>query len=87
MRIIHIILAALAALVTGGMLAAAVYLAFVYPKTIAVWLDQGRALSEHQLRLADVGSYCSSHGLLIMPALFVGFVGSLVWLALVVTRK
>lgn len=71
-------LALLAVLVLAGV----VHLAFVFPKTISVWADEGRALSAAEQALANLSSFCVSFGLLLIPALLLTVVGCMVWAVL-----
>ena len=55
------------------------YLAFIFPKTMALWADQGRALSFAERSLANLSGLCQSYGLLLIPALLLVVVGGGVW--------
>lgn len=69
------VLGLLAVLALGGV----IYLAFVFPKTVAVWADEGRALSVAEQTLANLSSLCVAFGLFLAPALLLGVVGCAVW--------
>ena len=60
-------------------LAGVVYLSFVFPKTIEMWLDQGRRLSATEQTLADLSHLCTSFGLILIPCLLLGTIGFGVW--------
>ena len=75
------------ALLTGGIAGASMYLAFVFPKTLAVWENEGLTLSGFQILMANASSFCTHYGLLLLPVLLLGFLASLVWLILAVMTK
>ncbi|MBN2711885.1 MAG: hypothetical protein JXR97_05535 [Planctomycetes bacterium] len=66
--------------VTAGMLGAVIYLAFVFPKTIAEWENVGKELSVVEKLLAHSSQICSSLGIVLLPLLGLCFIGSLAWL-------
>jgi type II secretory pathway component PulF len=75
-------LSALAALVLVGV----AHLAFVFPKTMAVWKDEGRALSNVEQSLANLSGLCTSFGLLLIPILLLAVIGCGIW-AVVAGKK
>ena len=79
--------AAVLALIMGAMVSAVIYLAKVFPNTLAVWEEEARELSAAQVLMANVSIFCTSYGLLILPILLVGFSASLAWLILAVMKK
>ena len=81
------ILAAVLVLIMGGMAGAVIYLAFVFPKTLAIWDQEARALSMLQMFMANISSLCTHYGRLILPVFLLGFIASLVWLILTVMKK
>jgi type II secretory pathway component PulF len=60
-------------------LAGVAHLVFVFPKTLAVWADEGRALTIIEQTLANLSDLCKSLGLLIIPALLLAVVGCGIW--------
>lgn len=80
-------LAALLTLITGGMVGAVIYLAFIFPKILAVWEEEARTLSASQMLMANVSSFCTSYGRLILPIFLIDFFASLLWLILAVMKK
>lgn len=56
-----------------------VYLAYVFPKTMALWADDERALSTIEQTLAKLSSFCQSFGLLLIPALLLTIIGCVFW--------
>jgi type II secretory pathway component PulF len=60
-------------------LAGVAYLVFVFPKTLAIWADEGRALTIIEQNLANLSNLCASLGLLIIPALLLAVVGCGIW--------
>jgi len=61
---------------------AVIYLAFIFPKTLAVWADEGRALTITEQVAANLSDFCRSSGLILLPLLMVGIVGCAVWAAI-----
>jgi len=74
-------IAAVLAVLMFGALAAVVYLAFVFPKTLALWAEQGRPLSVAEQTIANLSMFCRSFGLFLFPLLLIVVVGSVVWAA------
>lgn len=65
---------------SGSLTAVAVYLAFVFPKTVAAWQQAGKSLSVVEVTLASVSHLCSQFGIIIIPILGLCFVASIVWM-------
>ena len=82
MKKIQSCVAAVLALFGVLALAGVIHLAFVFPKTVAVWADEGRALSVVQQALVNLSSLCKSLGLLLVPVLLLAIVGCGVWAVL-----
>lgn len=70
MRIIGGVLALLSSIALAGGL----YLAFVFPKTIALWQQQGMALSTVQKSLVLASRAFTGHGLMLFPLLAMGLI-------------
>lgn len=75
-------LATLASLVLAG----GIYLAFFFPKTLAGWKDEGRALSVAEQAAVNLSLFCQSSGLVLFPLLLAGAVGCAVWAAVAARR-
>jgi len=75
-------LAGILTLLTTAILATAGYLAFVFPKTVAIWEKEyeGRSLSALQILVGNASHFCVSYGMALLPLLLLGVLGSLVWL-------
>ena len=58
------------------------YLAFVFPRKLVVWEDQGRELSANEQVIAQLSSSCREHGILLISLLMAAAVGCGVWAAL-----
>ena len=69
------------AAISGAMGVFVVYLAFVFPKTIEAWQEQGVALSVIQNLLVESSRVCSSFALVILPILAIIFLGSCIYIA------
>jgi type II secretory pathway component PulF len=80
-------LATLLALVMILALTGSGYLAFVFPRTLDLWRDENRSLSVFQRLVAGASHFCQAYGFLILPALCLGFLGSLAWLAIASRRN
>ena len=63
-------------------LAGVAHLTFVFPKTMAVWADEGRPLSVVEQALANLSGFCTSFGLLLIPVLLLVVVGCGIWTVL-----
>jgi type II secretory pathway component PulF len=68
-------------------LAGVLYLAFIFPKTVALWADEGRALSGGEQTLANLGKICTSSGLILIPVLLLAIIGCAVWLVFATARE
>ncbi len=62
-------------------LAGVVYLIYIFPKTMELWIDEDRALSVAELTIARLSSACRSYGLFLIPVLLLAIVGCGVWAA------
>jgi len=56
-----------------------IYLALVFPRTIAVWADEGRSLPIIKRLLVEMSHFCRSFGLLLVPILLLAVVGCGIW--------
>ena len=59
---------------------AMIYLAFAFPKTVAVWADQGRQLTAVEVFIANLSNMVKSFGFPLLGLLTLLGVASLVWL-------
>ncbi len=62
------------------LMAAVLYFAFVFPKTVAVWSDQGKELSVIERFLALGSEICVAHLPAFLAILIPSCIVSLVWL-------
>jgi hypothetical protein len=69
------VLALISALVIAGVF----HLAFIFPRTVAVWSEEGRALSVVQTTLINLSNVCKSFGLLVIPVLLLILIGCSRW--------
>jgi type II secretory pathway component PulF len=79
MKRIHTYLAGILALISALVLAGVFHLAFIFPKTVAVWADEGRDLSVVQTTLVNLSEVCKSFGLFVIPILLLIFIGCSIW--------
>jgi type II secretory pathway component PulF len=79
MKRIQTYFAGVLALISALVLAVVFYLAFIFPKTVAVWADEGRALSVVQTTLVNLSDVCKSFGLLVIPVLLLILIGCSIW--------
>jgi type II secretory pathway component PulF len=63
------------------LIGAVMYLGFVFPKTIAVWADQGRHPNTAEMFVVNVSNLVRVFGFPILGMLMLAIVASLVWLA------
>jgi type II secretory pathway component PulF len=75
------------AMLGGLALAVVIYLAFVFPKTVATWEEHGRSLSLLEQTFAKLSSLCTSTGFLLIPALLLVIIGSGAWALLANARS
>lgn len=80
MKTVSSILAGLTALLTAALLSIAAYLAFIAPKTIATWQEEGRAISVLEKLIVTGSHACSTFGIVILPVILLAFSASIVWL-------
>ena len=81
------VLAGVFLLITGGMAGLVIYLAFVFPKILAIWEQEARALSAVQKLIVNFSDFCTQYGLIILPLFLLSFLASLVWLLVTVKKK
>ena len=55
------------------------YLAYIFPKTLAIWADTGDDLSSVQGVVIQLSDLCQPVGLLLMPTLFFAVIGCVIW--------
>ena len=55
------------------------YLAYIFPKTLAIWADTGDDLSSVQGVVIQLSDLCQPVGFLIMLALFGSVIGCVSW--------
>ena len=60
-------------------LAGVVHLVYIFPKTLALWADDGRALSVSEQTAARLSNICQSFGLFLIPVLLLVVIGCGVW--------
>lgn len=74
------VLAGLSALLTGALLSIAAYLSFIAPRTIAIWQEEGRAISVLEKAIVTASHVCTTFGIILLPLLLLAFLASVVWL-------
>ena len=57
------------------------YLAFMFPKTIDVWKEQGRALSVVEQLTVNLSRLCTHFGLILLPLFLFAVIGCTIWAA------
>ncbi len=64
-----------------GLLAFAtvLYLAFFFPRIVAVWKQEGQALSLTEQIAVELSVLCKSYGLILVPILLAGIVACVLW--------
>ena len=55
------------------------FLMFFFPKTAAVWAEEGRALSLLQQLLVDASVFLKQNGLVLLPLWLLATIGCMVW--------
>lgn len=79
---IQAFVASVCALFAGLALAAVIHLVSVFPRTEAVWAEEGRALSAAEQALAQLSNLGKSFGLFIVPASILAVIGFGMWAVL-----
>jgi type II secretory pathway component PulF len=79
MKAVQSVFAGLSALLTLTLLSVVAYLAFVFPKTVAVWQDEGRAISVLEQLCVNASHACSSLGIVLIPLLLLCFLAAVFW--------
>ena len=64
-----------------------IYLAFVFPKTIAMWNETGKQLSESERAMVGISRLAQLVGLPILAILSLVLAGSLVWLVMAMRKR
>ena len=78
--------AVLVLLVCLAALGGVVYLAFLFPHTVAVWAEAGRKLSHPEVLAVRLSNFCKAYGLILIPGLFLCLAGAILWVGRVVFR-
>ncbi len=60
-------------------LAGVVHLVYIFPKSMATWADEDRALSVAEQTIASLSDMCKSFGLFLIPLLLLVVIGCGVW--------
>jgi len=79
MKKLQVYLATFMGLASALLLVGVVYLAFIFPKTVKVWAEEGIAISVVQQNLVNLSNLCTSLGIIIMPTLLLVVIGCAVW--------
>ena len=66
------------------LIAAMGYLTYEFPKTVAVWEDQGRTLSAAELHMISVSNSVAHFGLPIFGFFMLSIIACIVWLAVII---
>jgi len=74
------------ALLTALLIAGAGYLAFIFPRTMVVWAEEGRALTGFEQTLASLSNFFVNRGSILLPALLLIFIVSIAWTMIGVKR-
>jgi hypothetical protein len=72
-------LASLLALLGAVAIPCVYYLTYIFPKTLAMWADQGDELSSAEVVVVQLSELCQPVGLLLMPALLFAVIGCVIW--------
>ncbi len=75
MKKIQTYLAGILALLGALALAGVIHLVFIFPKTMEIRADEGRALSVVEQALGNLSNLCKSFGLLLIPILVLSIIG------------
>ena len=75
------------ALLCAVLLAGVAHLVFIFPRTMAGWADEGRALPVAEQALANLSNLCKTFGLLLIPILLLAVIGFGIWAVLVAARS
>jgi type II secretory pathway component PulF len=61
------------AIIMAVMAGIVIYLAFVFPKALAIWEQEARELNSSQIMMANFSDFCTRYGLILLPILLLGF--------------
>jgi hypothetical protein len=86
MKRMEVVLASVTTVVFSAAFALLLYLLFVFPKVLAGWADQDRALPVMLQLLANLSMFCVSFGILLLPACVLAVMASILWI-IVAARK
>ena len=81
------VLAGLFLLITGGMAGVVIYMTFVFPKILAIWEQEAREFTSHQMMMANFSDFCKQYGLILLPVLLLGFLISSVKMMLTIRKE
>ena len=59
--------------------AAVLYLVFLFPKLVAIWIEQGQVLSTIERFLWRLSGLCQSYGLVLLPLLGAALGACILW--------
>ena len=80
-------LASILALFASVACAAMVYLAFFFPKAVAVWREEGQSLTIAGRMAWELSMFCQSYGRVLLPLLGAGMGGCVLWAFLAARRR
>jgi type II secretory pathway component PulF len=72
-------LASILALLGAVAIPCVYYLTYIFPKTLAMWADQGDDVSAGAAVVIQLSQLCQPVGLLLMPALLFAVIGCVIW--------
>ena len=75
------------AIVMAVMAGIVIYLAFVFPKALAIWEQEARELTSLQMMMVNFSDFCKQYGLIFLPILLLGFLVSSVRMMLTIKKS
>ena len=64
------------AIILAVMAGIVIYMAFVFPKALAIWEQEARELTSLQMMMVNLSDFCTQYGLILLPILLLGFLVS-----------
>ncbi len=83
----RLVLAVVLDLVGSLMLVGFIYLAYVFPRTEALWQDQDRALPVCAVLLVNLSHFCRNFGLFLFPLFVSWSVAGGIWVMVEARKK
>ena len=75
------------AIILAVMAGIVIYMAFVFPKSLAIWEQEARELSSFQKLMVNFSDFSTQYGRIILPVLLLGILTLSVWMTLTIKKE